>query len=282
MSCCESPLLVSFNDGKRCVNCGRMDDTGTGAKDACCDDPYITFDQVCNNCGKVSAEIVLHDDLYNDFVDASKARVSLYGGCGVIRGLVASKWNMEQMKTRDKIARQIDTLLDTFDFQKNIKDIAMVIYDNIEVTGQGMWRGKKMETIAAAVLYYALRETPNPRTVTEVSQMVSDSQKKLTSVIKFIRMRLKKKADVVRVDPESMVNRFVSAIGLQRPVGVRAKHIISQNIEGTCISVNTLVASSILKASKEMGVSVDVSLLGRVSGLNAKTVENACDNFLKS
>ena len=280
MTCCENPIVLEDGRGvHRCVTCGEVRDEEETGKE-CCASPVFATDNaegcsVCTNCGFVKEEGIIQEDMYNDVFDPDKARVSLHGGGGIVKGYAASRWNMSVLTTRDKISMCVDTFINTYDLKPVVKDLVLGVFDNVKVTGSGMWRGKKLETIAAALVYLALRDTQNRRTVSEISSMIEDPVKKLNGAIKFLRARVERSSSSARIDPETMVARYTSRLGLPREVVVCAQSIIRKNFAHTCMSIDSLVAASIYVACLRRNVDISISSMSSMFSLNVKTIENA-------
>ena len=257
MACCGSPNVVECGNNLRlctsCMTSFASEKEELKAPLACCDNPYVVPDykegqQVCKNCGYVTEYNYLDHYVFDE--DGTKTQHE-YGHVGdsrqVIKGMSASKWNFRPHTCKDKVILKTMQILYENQLPSSILHDVTELFDNIHQT-PGMFRGKEMESVCAAMIFITQKDTEKRKTIHQCAALVGTTQKKLFRIIKFIDSKLDKdnQSHTKSVDIAALAIPYMSLLGMRKSNKDIVTRLLREN-KNLPMALNTKVAVAIMQ-----------------------------------
>ena len=118
----------------------------------------------------------------------------------------------------------LDRMSSALSLPRNVRETAAMIYR--KAVRMKLSRGRKIEGIAAAVLYAACRQCNVPRTLGEVSKVSELKKKEIGKDYRDLSHRLQLK--LLPTLPQDYVSRFCSQLTLSSEVQIKAREILKK------------------------------------------------------
>jgi len=166
---------------------------------------------------------------------------------------------------------ELDRISSVLGVPGNVKEVAVTLYR--EVMDRKLIRGRTIESVATAAVYYACRQHGVPRTLAEISSTSRLSKKEIGRIYGFIARKLK--IGLMPVQPEDYVCRFCSKLKVSDSVLVKANEILQKTSENGLMvgrAPNGVVATAIYASSIFCGERRTQKEVADVAGVTEVTI----------
>jgi transcription initiation factor TFIIB len=126
----------------------------------------------------------------------------------------------------------IDRMSSALSLPRNVRETAAMIYR--KAVRMKLSRGRKIEGIAAAVLYAACRQCNVPRTLGEISKVSELKKKEIGKYYRDISHKLQLK--LLPTVPQDYISRFCSLLSLSSNVQIKAIEILKKALNKELVS----------------------------------------------
>jgi transcription initiation factor TFIIB len=126
----------------------------------------------------------------------------------------------------------LDRMSSALSLPRNVRETAAMIYR--KAVRMKLSRGRKIEGIAAAVLYAACRQCNAPRTLGEISKITDLKKKEIGKYYRDISHKLQLK--LLPTVPQDYISRFCSQLSLSSEVQIKAIEIIKKALKKELVS----------------------------------------------
>ncbi len=168
---------------------------------------------------------------------------------------------------------ELESIASRLDLPKNVREMAAKIYR--KAVEKGLTKGRSIEGVTAAAIYFACRECGVPRTLDEISEAARINRKEIGKTYRFVARELG--LCPKPTSPLDYIDRFGSELNLSGKVRSKAREILklamSKEITSgrgpTGVSAAALYIASVLmnerKTQKE---------IAQVAGVTEVTIRN--------
>jgi transcription initiation factor TFIIB len=257
----------------------------------------VTGDLICNQCGLVVEEKrvdISHDGRRAYTMNEKKSREQTGAPISVLlpdMGLTtiidknkisnpdlkrAAKWNTRMSWQKRNIliaATELKRISSKLQLPTHVKEEAMTIYK--EVHKRDLLRGRSINSMIAACLYFAIRKYKLTRTFQEILAESTEKPKDIRRCYQVILRELNLKAP--NTDPISLVPRFVVELGLDNEILSIATKIVKTFLSKFSSSGKDpkgIVGGAIYIACKLKGLDLTQNKIAEIVGVTEVTLRS--------
>ncbi len=162
------------------------------------------------------------------------------------------KWQRRLDESRQRRMKyalgELERLTGVLRLPKSVFEESSRLYE--KALEKGVVKGRKIESLVAALVYIVARNQGVPRTLKEISVETGVSERELGKTYRYVARELELR--IVPVKPEDFISRFGEELGLPGEVQARARRLITDAREKKLLSGRSpdgIVASAIYLAS---------------------------------
>lgn len=193
------------------------------------------------------------------------------------------KWQRrldESRQRRMKFALgEMSRLVAVLNLPKSVLEEASRLYE--KALDQGIVKGRRIEHIAASLIYVISRNHGVPRTMSEIAEKAGISERELGKTYRYVARELDLR--IVPVNPEDFIPRFGSALDLSGETRARARQLLSEAKDEELLagrSPDGIVASALYLASKLEGEDITQQAISDAVGVTEVTVRKGYRNLV--
>ena len=127
---------------------------------------------------------------------------------------------------------ELDRIASTMGLPRNVRETAATVYR--KAVNKNMIRGRSIEDVVSATVYYACRQCGIPRTLDEIASFSRGRKKEIGRTYRYLARGLVLKIPPTR--PEEYISRFCSKLGLSSKVQVKVAEIVRDATEKELIT----------------------------------------------
>jgi transcription initiation factor TFIIB len=127
---------------------------------------------------------------------------------------------------------ELDRIASAMGLPRNVRETAATIYR--KAVNKNMIRGRRIEDVVSASVYFACRQCGIPRTLDEIASFSSGRRKDIGRTYRYIARGLELKLMPTR--PEEYISRFCSKLGLSSKVQAKVAEIVRDASDKELIS----------------------------------------------
>lgn len=117
---------------------------------------------------------------------------------------------------------ELERITSAMGLPRNVREMAASTYRN--AMNKNMIRGRRVEAVVAATVYFACRQSGIPRTLNEIASFSKSEKKEIGRTYRFLAKKLKLK--LLPTHPEDYISRFCSKLGLSSKAQAKVTEII--------------------------------------------------------
>ncbi len=169
---------------------------------------------------------------------------------------------------------EMDALSSRLDLPKNVREMAAKIYRR--AVEKGLTRGRSIEGVSAASIYFACRQYGVPRTLDEISDTARLNRKEIGKTYRFVARELG--LTPRPSSPLDYIERFGSELRLSGEVRSKAREIVTQAIKQMGVTSGRgptgICAAALYIASVILGERKTQKEVAHVAGVTEVTIRN--------
>ncbi len=266
---------------------------------------------LCRECGTVIEEEMIEESAPEQraFTSEEREKIKRTGapitytkadrgmsteiGSGSLRDVSPSKrgqyYRMKKWQRRLDESRQrrmkfalgeMERLVAMLKLPKSVLEEAGRLYE--KALEQGVVKGRRIEHIAASLIYVTARNHGVPRTMSEIADEAGITERELGKTYRYVARELDLR--IVPVNPEDFIPRFGSQIGMTGETQARARRILENAREEELLagrSPDGIVAAALYLASKLEGEEVTQQEIAEAVGVTEVTVRKGYQNLVE-
>lgn len=266
---------------------------------------------LCRECGTVIEEEMIEESAPEQraFTSEEREKIKRTGapitytkadrgmsteiGSGSLRGVSPSKrgqyYRMKKWQRRLDESRQrrmkfalgeMERLVAMLRLPKSVLEEAGRLYE--KALEQGVVKGRRIEHIAASLIYVTARNHGVPRTMSEIADEAGITERELGKTYRYVARELDLR--IVPVNPEDFIPRFGSQIGMTGETQAKARRIIENARDEELLagrSPDGIVAASLYLASKLEGEELTQQEIAEAVGVTEVTVRKGYQNLVE-
>ncbi|MFN3527775.1 MAG: transcription initiation factor IIB [Candidatus Altarchaeaceae archaeon] len=211
------------------------------------------------------------------------------GGIDVDKKVQLYRMRRLQIRSRmsDSVGRnlsialpELDRMCSLLNIGESIKEECAGIYR--KAVNLGYVKGRSIESIIGAIIYYVLRTKHIAKTLDEIAGVGGIEKKEIGRAYKYLTKKMKLKSP--KLDVSSFISDYASRLGIPGGAEEKAKEIY-EKIKKYGISAgrtpNGVAASILYFACEELNISIDKKTLLEMSKINLSTLSNRCEEIKK-
>lgn len=175
---------------------------------------------------------------------------------------------------------ELDRMSSLLNISENIKDECAGIYR--KAVNKGYVKGRSIESIMGAIIYYVSRERHSPKTLEEISKASGISKKEIGRAYKYLIKKMNLRSP--KIDVIGFISEYASRLGVSGEVEELAKEILKK-VSAYGVTAgrgpNGVAASLIHLACEELKVEIDKNALLEMAGINLSTLINRSNEIQK-
>jgi transcription initiation factor TFIIB len=175
---------------------------------------------------------------------------------------------------------EIDRLTILLNLSNLIRDEALMIYKT--AVNKGLTKGRSVNGIAAASIYYACRKHQFPITLDEISKYSEADRKDIARLFRLLIRETNLKISVA--DPIAFIEKFIEVLRLKRYVFSKAKELLMKAKEKGLTAGKDpagIAAATIYIVATLEGENITQKDVARVAGVTEVTVRNRLREMIK-
>ena len=173
---------------------------------------------------------------------------------------------------------QISDLINQLNLPESVEEEAARLYE--KAVDQDVVKGRKIEKIAASVVFIVARNQRAPRTLKEFSEASGIKERDLGKNYRYVAKELD--LDVEPVRAEDFVSRYASELDIPGDVQAEARKIILNARDQGLTSGRSpdgIAAASIYKAAKEADEQITQREIAEIAGVTEVTIRKGCNQL---
>jgi transcription initiation factor TFIIB len=175
---------------------------------------------------------------------------------------------------------EIDRLANLLGLSNLVKDEAIMIYR--KALNKGLTKGRSVNGIATAAVYFACRKHQIPITLDEISKYSEVDRKDIARYFRLLMREANLKISVA--DPIAFIEKFIEVLRLKRYIFSKAKELIIKAKEKGITAGKDpagLAAATIYIVATLEGEKITQKDVARVAGVTEVTVRNRLREMIK-
>lgn len=194
------------------------------------------------------------------------------------------KWQQRLDESKDRRMKtalsEIERLTDVLGLPDSVVEESSRLYE--KALEQDVVKGRRIEAIAASLVYIVARNQGIPRTMNEISEETGVSERKLGKTYRYVARELDLR--IVPVDPVDFIPRFGQQLDINGRVQARARKIIQDASEANLLagrSPDSIVASALYLAVRLEGHEVPQRKIAETVGVTEVTIRKGYQDLLE-
>jgi transcription initiation factor TFIIB len=194
------------------------------------------------------------------------------------------KWHSRSSDSKSRnlktALRNINEIVNQLNLPQSVEEEAARMYE--KAIDEEVVKGRKIEKIAAAIVFIVSRNQNIPRTMGEFSEAAGISERELGKNYRYVAKEMD--VDVETVRPENFIARYASSLGLSGETQEMARDIIVKaRNEGLTSgrSPDGIAAAAIYMAAKENDEKVTQREIAGIAGVTEVTVRKGTEQLGK-
>jgi transcription initiation factor TFIIB len=194
------------------------------------------------------------------------------------------KWHSRSSDSKSRnvkmALRHINDLVNQLNLPESVEEEAARVYD--KAVEEDVVKGRKIEKIAAAILFIVSRNQGLPRTMKEFSEASGIKQRELGRNYRHVAKQMD--IEVKNVQPEGFVSRYASELGVDGKTQAEARNIIEEARKKGLTSGRSpdgIAASAIYLAAKNAGEEITQREISDVVGVTEVTIRKGANQLDK-
>ena len=212
---------------------------------------------------------------------------SMQGMSGEKRGQYyrLRKWHSRSSDSKSRniktALRYIEDVVNQLTLPESVEEEAARMYE--KAVDEEVVKGRKIEKIAAAVVFIVARNQRLPRTMKEFSEASGISERELGKNYRYVAKELD--VDVKTIRPERFVPRYASQLGLSGETQADARELILQAREEGLTSGRSpdgIAAAALYTSAKKNDEKITQREIAGVAGVTEVTIRKGTEQLDKT
>lgn len=194
------------------------------------------------------------------------------------------KWHSRSSGSKSRnlktALRHINEIVNQLNLPTSVEEESARMYE--KAIDEEVVKGRKIEKIAAAIVFIVSRNQNIPRTMGEFSEAAGISERELGKNYRYVAKEMD--VDVETVRPENFIPRYASSLGLSGETQKLARSIIIRAREEGLTSGRSpdgIAAAAIYMAAKEKDEKVTQREIAGIAGVTEVTVRKGTEQLGK-